>query len=56
MTYGGYTLDELRQQAADTSAITLDRDTLLSLLDHVESLQIELAEEKSTIVVVQYER
>lgn len=50
MTYGGYTCDELQQLAIENSIVTVGSEVLSALLHHIQDLQVELAEERSTIV------
>lgn len=56
MTYGGYTREDLLQLALNAPAVTLERDVVLQLLERIDSLQVELAEEKATIAVLTFER
>lgn len=54
MTYGGYTCEELQRLATENSIVTIGSEVLASLLLHVQELQVELAEERSTIVSINY--
>ena len=54
MTYGGYTCEELQQLATENSLVTIGSEVLSSLLLHIYELQVELAEERSTIVDINY--
>lgn len=54
MTYGGYTCEELQRLATENSLVTLGSEVLAGLLLHVQELQVELAEERSTIVSINY--
>ena len=54
MTYGGYTCEELQQLATENSLVTIGSEVLASLLLHIYELQVELAEERSTIVNINY--
>lgn len=56
MTYAGYTREDLMQIALNAPAVTLERDVVLHLLERIDSLQVELAEEKATIAVLTFER
>lgn len=56
MTYAGYTREDLMQLALNAPAVTLDRDVVLGLLEHIDALQVKLAEEKATIAVLIFER
>ena len=56
MTYAGYTREDLMQMARNAPTVTLERDVVLQLLEHIDSLQVELAEEKATIAVLTFER
>lgn len=52
MTYASYTREELMQLALNASTVTLERDVVLQLLERIDSLQVELAEEKATVAVI----
>lgn len=54
MTYGGYTCEELQQLATENSLVTIGSEVLSSLLLHIQELQVDLAEERSTIVNINY--
>ncbi len=54
MTYGGYTCEELQRLVTENSLVTIGSEVLASLLLHVQELQVELAEERSTIVSINY--
>ena len=54
MTYGGYTCEELQQLATENSLVTLGSEVLAALLLHIRELQVELAEERATIVDINY--
>lgn len=56
MTYAGYTREDLMQMALNAPAVALERDVVLQLLERIDSLQVELAEEKATIAVLTFER
>lgn len=56
MTYAGYTCEDLMQLALNAPAVTLDRNVVLELLEHIDSLRVELAEEKAVIAVLTLER
>lgn len=54
MTYGGYTCEELQRLATENSLVTLGSEVLAGLLLHIQELQVELAEERATIVNISY--
>lgn len=54
MTYGGYTCEELQRLATENSLVTLGSEVLAGLLLHIQELQVELAEERATIVNINY--
>lgn len=54
MTYGGYTCEELQRLATENSLVTLGSEVLAGLLLHIQELQVDLAEERSTIVNINY--
>lgn len=56
MTYASYTREDLMQLALNAPTVTLERDVVLQLLERIDSLQVELAEEKATIAVLTFER
>jgi hypothetical protein len=54
VTYGGYTCEELQRLATENSLVTLGSEVLAGLLLHIQELQVELAEERATIVNINY--
>lgn len=54
MTYGGYTCEELQRLATENSLVTIGSEVLAGLLLYIQELQVELAEERATIVNINY--
>ena len=54
MTYGGYTCEELQRLATENSLVTIGSEVLAALLLHIQELQVDLAEERATIVNISY--
>lgn len=54
MTYAGYTCSELLEMAQRDRTVNVPSEVLSALLHHIEDLQVELAEERATIVQIQF--